>query len=305
MYFSIHPVLKLVTALLASGLFASASFADDKAKTNVAFELTLPSLGLSIYNNTQSIDFETNNNLIPKLGFSRGHYGLSYGYGSGKLDEEINLSTTSHDFQGFYYFNKHGFDFYYQSYRGYYIDRLPLQNDSYYPDLTARTYTFNYYYKLGGDNKLSAMSTPLPSTKRVSSLYFLLGSISDRSLKSSNFIIPTGNSNDFFNISNMKHFHVLNATLSAGAFFPMNFNKWYFNPGLSAGFGSPVFLFKQDFKPSYSVKVNLKANMGYAGKKYRFGLEVSNDSDAFEDSADNTLQFHSILVNLVVLSYSF
>jgi len=299
-----HPAL--VSFAFSLTLTSSAlALADDRTPITISIQATLPTLGYSIYNDIQSIEYSTNNSIIPKLSIQRGGLGGSYGTSTGRLDDDIALDTRSRDFQGFYYFDKIGLDFYYQEYRGYYIDKEPVLSEDYFPDLAARTYTLNYYHKISGSNKMSAMSTAIPSTRTISTLYYAMASISNRSLQSSKTFIPAANSSAFPAIDTLNSFHIVNASLSAGLYVPVHINKWYFNTGLAVGLGTPITRFSDDIKSDYSVKVNIKASMGYASKKFQFGMDVSNDSDAFELISQDTIQFHSIRVNFILISYTF
>ncbi|MGE4289116.1 MAG: hypothetical protein AB7E36_10520 [Salinivirgaceae bacterium] len=93
-------------------------------------------------------------------------------------------------------------------------------------------------------------------------------------------------------------------SLSGGYLLKMHLSKFYLNTGLSVGFGVPMVKSTSKIKVDYSIKVNLKLAMGYEGKKLGTGLYVVNDSDAFEFATDNTIQYHSIFLNLFV-SYKF
>ena len=301
---SIHIVLVILFTGLCGPVRADAN-SDSKRKISVTFMGTLPALGFGIRNDVQDIDYSTNNSVIPKLGLQYGDFGFSYGKNTGRLDETIELSTSSQDFQGFFYYEKFGVDFYYQDYKGYFVDRLPIESDSYFPKMRVTTYTANYYYKIGGSNKISAMITPIPSKAWFSTLYYLLTSLSDRSITSPGNIILEQDRADFPSIDEFDYFHVINATISVGAYFPVHLGGFYVNPGISVGFGKPLTQFSSDVDVSFSGKVNLKASMGYAGEKFRFGMEVTNDSDAFELSGPETLQFHSIIVNMIFISYTF
>ena len=299
---SCHSTLQKALILLVLGI-PVAGFSDEKrSDIKLSFFANFPTLTTSVSNNSSSIDYKTNNGVIPNVGVSYGKYGFSIGLGSGSTDKNIAVSTTNRDFQGFYYFEKHGVDFYYQEYKGYYIDKTPLQAEDYFPNLRLKTYTLNYYYKLGGSNALSAMSKEIPSSKSLSSLYYLIASLSDRSLNNSKSIIPQ---NEVANFPELKKFQILNATLAAGVYYPMHWRNWYLNPGIAVGYGIPLKRFSDNLNTSFTVKVNLKLSMGYAGKTYGFGLIVADDSDAFEGKNNNAIQFQSLTVSLILISYTF
>lgn len=300
----IHFVLLILVTGFCGSVWADVE-TDSKRKVTVTFMGTLPTLGFGLRNDVKDIDYSTNNSVIPTLGLQYGNFGVSYGRNTGRLDDTIDLSTTSQDFQGFYSYNKFGVDFYYQDYKGYFVDRLPIDSESYFPGMRVTTYTANYYHKLGGSNKMSAMTTPIPSKAWFSSLYYILASLSDRSIHSPRNIVLEQDQVDFSSIDEFDNFHVINATISVGAYFPIHLGGFYVNPGISIGFGKPLTQFSSDVDVSYSGKVNLKASAGYAGENFRFGMEVTNDSDAFELSGPETLQFHSIVVNMIFISYTF
>ncbi len=296
---------KIFCCLIAASLVSHQAFADVDYPNKLSWQFDTSTLEISLYNDLQDLDFETNNGPINRIAFEHGDYGLSYGYSLGRSEESISLTTQAQDFHGFYYFENNGFDFYFQEYRGYYLKSELDEQTLLYRKLEARTYTLNYYQKVAGDGRIRSMNKPITSPMKLSKLYFLIAGISDRQLIGENPIIPDRYTADFSTIDSLTEYHVVNATLSGGGYLSYHVGPWYVNGGLSAGFGYPISRPSDDIATEYSIKVNIKVSMGYSGPRYGFGLEAANDSDAFIVADDNTLQFHSITVRIILISYAF
>lgn len=292
--------MRIFAWLILALLLPCPLLAADSTHASVSFEFELPVLALSIYDNSNDndVEFSPNNSMMLRIAAQYNNFGAAFGFGTGPIDTEVHVSTSCRDLQLFYYGRRLGGDFYYQTYQGYYVDTLPIRPENLYPGMSMRTLTGNVYFKIRGSADLPAFNAHLSSEKKFTWLMFGIASLSDRSISSDKSLIPDSSRADFPELDSLTRFHAVNPTLSVGWLFPISWTRVYCNPSISVGFGYPFIYSNIALKRDFSVKVNLKLKTGYEGPRYIVGMDVVNDSDAFDFSGDKTLQFHSIIVNL-------
>ncbi|MBN1252056.1 MAG: DUF4421 family protein [Bacteroidales bacterium] len=279
-------------------------YASDTLSFNATAQLEFPILGLSLYNNSSELKYSPNNSLVFKLGLQYKNLGLTFGFGSGRMDTLYNVTTKYFDFQGFYYFKKIGTDIYFQNFKGYYIDEILISDEALLPDMQTQTWTVNQYFKLGGSNNISDLISAISNNKKFSFIFFAMGSVSHRKIKSSQNLIPLSEELKLPSFNELKNFDTYCLSASAGMLLKFHTSKYYMNQSLSVGLGYPISKSDIEINNIYSIKINLKLIAGYQGNRFCTGMFVVNDSDAINYEEDYTIQFHSILINFF-LKYKF
>lgn len=289
-------------ALGCNPLFAEAATGNDGKDPDgkilrITFKDELSQLTLGILDDTsdRKVCFKPNNPLVLKLGAQYGKLGGDLGVSTGQVDNHYDIHTRCLDLHGFLYKKRWGADAYFQQYKGFYLED---NTDEVYPGLEIDTATISGYLKIAGSSGLNAFKDPIVSKRPIAVLAYALASVSYRSIDSNDPLIPSGETGEFADLADVRKFSAIIPSLSAGTLLSMHVWHFYFNPGLSIGFGYPCEQSRSGTGPRYSIKMNIKARTGYEGKRYLAGIEVSDDSDSIMLRDKKSINFSSVIVNI-------
>lgn len=199
--------------------------------------------------------------------------------------------SSATDFQ-FRFFGKRTYEFYYQSYQGYFIKNSSDLDPSYAgipqkivrPDLKTQNYGFNFYWNINDEDYSHAVAFDQSGQQKDSAwgvswlLHYSQSKIEDKE----NLLIPSAASSDFGILSSI--YGIKRETVAGGLGIGgiATWNHFYLTSFIGVGVGSQkADLIINGGNPlSYSTVgsyFTLRASLGYNGEKNVFGLQVISD----------------------------
>lgn len=227
------------------------------------------------------------------LGFSYRNIGASLSSTNPSSDES-NLQlgkTRSTDLQ-FRFFGKRTYEFFYQTYDGYYIENSADIDNSYSgsssriqrPDIKTKNYGFNFYWNINDKDFSQAIAYDQMGTQKESAwgLSWLIHT-SQSSIEGDSALIPTNKASEFGQISSIKH--IMRTTLVGGIGIGgiASWNNFYIASLLALGLGSQSISYQDtnslDGKDNVSgTYVSARVGLGYNGPKNIIGIQILNDA---------------------------
>lgn len=227
------------------------------------------------------------------LGFSYRNIGINLS-STNPTSDDSNLQlgkTRSTDLQ-FRFFGKRTYEFFYQTYEGYYIENSADIDSSYSgssnriqrPDVKTKNYGFNFYWNINDKDFSQAIAYDQMGTQKESAwgLSWLLHT-SQSSIEGDTTLIPSTKSAEFGQIASIKH---LMRTTIAGGIGIGGIASWsniYLAGLLALGLGSQNVSYQDDGtiegkNSTAGTYVSTRISLGYNGLKNVFGVQILNDS---------------------------
>lgn len=271
---------------------------DDSLGVRLAF--VSPSLFVEIKDNKSEggalpVKYSPNSGSRTAVTLFYSHFSLTGSASNGVIEaEKINKGSSNLDDYQFRFYYRYGtWDFFYQYYKGYYIDNS-AQIDSSYVDRSEKIlrndlvskhtgiqymYTPNYEdYSLGG-----TFDQNIRQINSGGSLFYS-AYVGEHSIKADQPIIPATITTSYGNFSSFSKGYFKNIRIGMGYAHTLVFYNYYFGflLGLSSGLQKQEFQMGQEsFDRWISANgVNLKVGLGYNGKKYFSGLQYVIDNTA-------------------------
>lgn len=254
---------------------------------NYNFEIKAPT-----ETSSSVVKFQPHSPSKSALGFSYRNIGINLS-STNPTSDESNLQlgkTKSTDLQ-FRFFGKRTYEFFYQTYEGYYIENSADIDSSYSgssnriqrPDVKTKNYGFNFYWNINDKDFSQAIAYDQMGTQKESAwgLSWLLHT-SQSSIEGDTTLIPSSKSTDFGQIASIKH--IMRTTIAGG--FGIGgiaiWNNIYLAGLLALGLGSQNVSYQDDGTiegkdSTAGTYVSTRIGIGYNGQKNIFGLQTLND----------------------------
>ncbi|MCB0369119.1 MAG: DUF4421 family protein [Bdellovibrionales bacterium] len=289
--------------LIMTAIFPSLTWAhwskqpDDNLK--VEFGIKTPVLSYDIKApsdiSSSQLKYKPNTNSKTALGFSYRNIGLSIS-GNNPTSEDSNNKygkTSSTDFQ-LRFFGKRTYEFFYQTYSGYYIENSSEIDPSYSntdikiqrSDIKTKNYGFNLYWNLDDKDFSQAVAYDQLGVQKESAwgLSWLLHA-SQSSIESDSTLIPDTSpiKSSFGSVADIKDLHRNSLAGGIGIGGILSYHNFYLASLFALGLGYQSFNYQTINSTGGSstdtgTYASFRASLGYNGQKNIFGVQLLNDS---------------------------
>lgn len=227
------------------------------------------------------------------LGFSYRNIGASVS-SSNPTSDDSNIQqgkTKSTDLQ-FRFFGKRTYEFFYQSYEGYYIENSADVDATYSgssnkilrPDIKTKNYGFNFYWNINDKDFSQAIAYDQMGTQKQSAwgLSWLLHA-SQSSIEGDSELVPTSKASSFGQIATIKH--IMRTSLAGGVGIGgiASWNNLYLAGLLALGLGTQNISYQDNTQVEgkdnvAGTYVSARLGLGYNGPKNVIGIQLLNDA---------------------------
>ncbi|KYG67280.1 hypothetical protein AZI86_09780 [Bdellovibrio bacteriovorus] len=262
----------------------------DQLKVKTGFSVPRYSVEFDSPNKTKA-KFEPNANskVFLNLGYRNLSATASTTQAQSHEDESTKGSSDGTDFQ-FRLYGKRTYEFFYQSYHGYYLDNSAELDPAYvntdkkilYPHLKTQNYGMNFFWNLDDEEFSFAVAFDQAGHQRKNALgWSVFGHASQSKITNGNqSLIPASAAPTFGSLADITDINRF--TLAGGAGFGaiLIFKEKYYATGLLAlGLGYQDAQFKstdggQENKKDLGTYSTLRMGAGYNGQKHVVGLQV-------------------------------
>lgn len=262
----------------------------DQLKIKTGFSVPRYSVEFDAPNDTKA-KFEPNANskVFLNLGYRNLSATVSTTNAQSHEDETAKGTSDGTDFQ-FRLYGKRTYEFFYQSYHGYYLDNSAELDPAYinsnkkilYPDLKTQNYGMNFFWNMDDEEFSFAVAFDQAGHQHKNAMgWSLFGHASQSKITNGNqSLIPTSAAASFGSLANIND--ISRFTLAGGAGFGaiLVFREKYYATGMVAlGLGYQDAQFKstngsQENKKDVGTYSTLRMGAGYNGQKHVVGLQV-------------------------------
>lgn len=239
------------------------------------------------------IKYQPNTQSKTALGLSYRNIGASIS-STNPTSDENNLKygkSKSTDLQ-FRFFGKRTYEFFYQTYQGYYIDNSADIDSSYgnsstkiqRPDIKTKNYGINFYWNLNEKDFSQAIAYDQMGTQKDSAwgLSWLIHA-SQSSIEGESQLVPQNAALSFGDLASITHLHRNTLATGMGIGGIASWSDLYVAALLAVGFGYQGLTYesvslapgKDSITGSYASG---RLGLGYNGKKNIFGIQLLTDS---------------------------
>ena len=232
-------------------------------------------------------------NVMNSLGLDLSWRWMGGGYGVRLPRRDINEllygKTHYYDYQFYLYLRHFGFDAYWQTYKGFYldnpktfdiswIDTMPHPSRS---DLGINNFGLNIFYIHSKNFSFKATYNQTERQKRSAGTFLFMISQSIEEVASDTSLIPASQRVYYEDIAGMNNSRFYNISLAPGYAYSLIWKNFFITPTLFAGAGYQV----QDCefntgslnKAIITPKVNMRFGIGYNGKRFLVGAHTVYD----------------------------
>ncbi len=221
-------------------------------------------------------------------------------------DQQLKGSSTGQDWQFRFNFEKTSYEFFYQTYQGYYLDNTPEFQAQpagtpflRYPDLRTEHFGMNFLYNWNPDDFSMPAAMDQSAIQTESAWAWLSGvSIHGMRFSSPTGLVPAlavGSYGDIENVRSARLYSILAGAGVGGTLVPRE--NWFISGAFLGYFGyemQRVERTDRDVVASQtSTKAHLKAGFGYNGSHWMSGLTVQGDSASYT-VANSSLSFNNV-----------
>lgn len=307
--------MRFFCGLLALLVFAPPVFAKsytDAAKGGLSVKLGIAgsSLGLDVEAKDVVRQIQYEPHAPTRTFFSASYDWLSFTVSTvnpiATADQQLKGSSTGQDWQFRFNFESTSYEFFYQTYKGYYIENTPdfqaqpagtpfLLN----PDLRTEHFGLNFLYNWDPDD-FSMSAAMDQSAIQTESGYGLLSGVSIHAMRfaSPTGLVPAMTAGAYGEIENVRSarlYSILAGGGIGGTFVPIE--NWFLSGAILGYFGyemQNVERIDGDASVSQSsTKTHIKLGFGYNGPRWMGGMTINGDSASYTVS-NATLRFGNI-----------
>lgn len=291
-------MIKIILLLLALSITSLASWSK-QPNDNLKVELgaVAPNYNFEIKSpaeiSSSVIKYQPHSPSKTAVGFSYRNIGASLS-STNPTSDDSNAQlgkTRSTDLQ-FRFFGKRTYEFFYQTYEGYYIENSADVDNSYSgssnriqrPDIKTKNYGFSFYWNINDKDFSQAIAYDQMGTQKESAwgLSWLLHA-SQSSIEGDSELVPTSKASAFGQIASIRH--LMRTTLEGGIGIGgiASFNNFYLAGLLALGLGTQNISYQDNSQSEgkdnvAGTYVSARLGLGYNGPKNVIGIQLLNDA---------------------------
>lgn len=290
----------LLCLFFGTSVFAKSFTEADPGGLSMKFGIAGSTLGLNVdANNLKKIQYQPN---APTKTFISASYNwLAFTVVAvnpvATADDQLKGASSGQDWQFRFNFERTSYEFFYQTYKGYYIENTSdfqaqpsgtpfLQNN----DLRTEHFGMNFLYNWNPDDFSMPAAMDQSAIQTESAWAWLLGvSFHGMRFASPTGLVPSaslGTYGDIENVRSARHYAVMFGAGAGGTYVP--WDNWFLSGAILGYYGfemQKVEKIDGDTSASQtSSKAHLKVGFGYNGPRWMSGMTIQGDSADYKVS---------------------
>ncbi len=228
---------------------------------------------------------------VPNVGFGIGckfvykAFGLGFTIAIPTAEDDTKGDSRYQDLQFTFPMGKHGIDFTYQNYQGFYVNDealKPFNGGDYkkYPDMAGALIELRYYYAFNSNFSMKAAFNQTARQLQDAGSWLVSTSLNTFIVSQGGGFIPAFYAADFGTISTLDAMVSTGVSVSGGYIYTWVWeNGWFFSPSLMLGlnYEHQIYYIAGDEIPQdvpFNPKTSIKLSVGKHVDKYYFGASL-------------------------------
>lgn len=257
----------------------------------IGLGLTTPSVELEIRPpNSSAKDLIFAPNTSTSTNLILGSHSATLAFAISSSDNSENeVSTTHQDFSYRSYFRQHGFELYYQAYKGFYQKKPP--STYVLPDLKLRRFGVNYFYTFRP--RLYSLDAALGNNSiqtKSGGSFLLIASLDFFSIDNQGLIVPATFGTSYGEAGQLSSIKSTSLNVGGGYGYTLVFfDSWYATSSFTIPVGISYIRYQGSDATTAAISLNSKIALGYNAESFRFAVSVDQNSQYLELKDDSEI----------------